>query len=177
MDRGTHEFVPRRSGSFGRASSANSSLRRQSSNLSFAIQHLVDDDVESESISEAGDIGDRALYSRRYSESGRHHFSFDNVTENGVVVPIQEDTAVNTDSPVSPSTLQTISPLSTDAIHPSKDKKKVSFLLLFLWFVVPVVWNIIVQLEHEGDGVGLFGDFYMKHFTRSFFWFFIIVKT
>ncbi|CAA3012956.1 fluoride export 2 [Olea europaea subsp. europaea] len=124
MDRETHEFVPRRSGSFGRASSANSSLRRQSSNLSFAIQHLVDDDVESESISEAGDIGDRALYSRRYSESGRHRFSFDNVIENGVVVPIQEDAAVNTDSPVSPSTLQTISPLSTDAIHPSKDKKK-----------------------------------------------------
>lgn len=133
MDLETREFEPRWSGSFGRASSANSSLRRQSSNLSFAIQHPVDEDVESESISEAGDIGDRALYSRRYSESGRHRFSFDNVTENGVVVPIQEDTAVNTASPVSPSTLQTISPLSTDAIHPSKDKKR----------------------EHEKEGPGL----------------------
>ncbi|KAL2520045.1 camphor resistance CrcB family protein [Forsythia ovata] len=120
MDHETREFEPRCSGSFGRASSASSSLRRHSSNLSFAIHHQVEDDIESESVSEAGDIGDRALYTHRYSESGRHRLSFDNVTETGVVAPIQEDTA----SPVSPSTSQIIYSLSTDAIHPSEEKKK-----------------------------------------------------
>ncbi|KAL3824905.1 hypothetical protein ACJIZ3_020934 [Penstemon smallii] len=112
MDHETRELQPMRSGSFGRVSSASSS-RRRSLNLSFAA-------IESESVSEAGDIGDRALHSNRCSISGRSHFSFDNNLENGIIFPIQDEPSLNTSLP-----LENISPLSTDAIFQSTDGKKV----------------------------------------------------
>lgn len=114
------------SGSFSRTGSATSSIRRRSFSLSGAPPSQIDDDVESETVSEAGDIGDRALHSNRYSESGSFGFSFEHASENGVVVPIPEHTqlqsrgcdpeAPNTVSPVSPLSNEIISPLSTDAI-------------------------------------------------------------
>ncbi|KVH95170.1 fluoride export protein 2 [Cynara cardunculus var. scolymus] len=105
MDYGSE---PRRSGSFSRISSTNSSFRRHSFNQVGAVHHEVDDDSDCRSVSEAGDIGDRALHSKRYSGSGRPRFSFDNNGEN-VVVPIQEhpfkESQLPTASPASPDTL------------------------------------------------------------------------
>uniref|UniRef100_A0A5B7A455 Uncharacterized protein n=1 Tax=Davidia involucrata TaxID=16924 RepID=A0A5B7A455_DAVIN len=132
----TNDLEPRQSGSFGRTSSAGSSLRRRSFSLSRAVPPQMDDDLESETVSEAGDIGDRALYSNTCTESGRLRVSFDNAIENGVV-PIPEDTllqsygfgsrdpaASDTVSPVTPLPAEIISPLSTDAIKHSGDKKQ-----------------------------------------------------
>ncbi|XP_015885620.3 uncharacterized protein LOC107421017 isoform X2 [Ziziphus jujuba] len=121
-----------RSGSFSRTSSTASSIRRRSFSLSGALPSQRDDDVESETVSEAGDIGDRALQSNRYSESGSFGFSFDHAPENGVVVTIPEHGQLqsrggdpagsNAVSPVSPLPNEIISPLSTDAMVQSEDK-------------------------------------------------------
>ncbi|KAL6962114.1 hypothetical protein U1Q18_037068 [Sarracenia purpurea var. burkii] len=115
-------------------SSAGCSLRRHSFNFSNAAPPQKDDDLESETVSEAGDIGDRELRSSRHGESGRLRLSADNATESGTVVPIPEDalygfpprdpTALTTASPVSPTTLEIISPLSTDAIMHSEVEKQ-----------------------------------------------------
>lgn len=128
MDREVNASELGRNESFGQVSSANSSMRRRSSGLSVLGGPHLDYDTESESVSEAGDIGDRALPSNRYSGSGRIRFSVDNVSDNSFVVPIQEDThdltASNTIS-VSPLPLQILSPLPTDAmVHPGERKEE-----------------------------------------------------
>lgn len=123
--------------SFNRAGSAGSSLRRRSFSFTNAESTQKDDDLESETVSEAGDTGDRALRSNSYSESGRRQLPVDNVTETGSVVPIPEDalfqprgfcshdpTALAVASPVFPSTMETISPLSTEAVIHSDDKQQ-----------------------------------------------------
>ncbi|KAL4625130.1 hypothetical protein ACB092_05G002000 [Castanea dentata] len=137
MDIRTVDFEPRRSGSFSCTSSANSSLRRRSISLSAAAPVHIDDDIESEIVSEAGDIGDRALHSNRHSESSSHRFSVDHALENGVSAPTSGDTLLHlsrhwscdpptmtTISVVTPLPEEIISPLSTDAIVCSKDKKQ-----------------------------------------------------
>ncbi|XP_016483650.2 fluoride export protein 1 [Nicotiana tabacum] len=92
-------------------SSAASSLRRRSLSLSFSLpKRLNDDDEERESVSEAGDIGDRELQSNRYSGSGRLRLTGENAPEHGVVVPISEGwshdpNAMSSVAPVSPSKL------------------------------------------------------------------------
>ncbi|PON59814.1 camphor resistance CrcB family protein [Parasponia andersonii] len=124
-----------RTGSFGRTSSATSSIRRRSFNLSGALPSQIDDNIESETVSEAGDIGDRALHSNRNSRSGSLRFSFDRVSENGVVIPIPDDTlsqphvfssrdpaALISLSPVSLLPEELISPLSTDAMVQAESK-------------------------------------------------------
>ncbi|KAK6114876.1 hypothetical protein DH2020_007145 [Rehmannia glutinosa] len=126
MDHHNRELESRRSGSFGRLSGGGSSRRR-----SLSISQQFDDDVESESVSEAGDIGDRALHSKRISASGRStRFSFDNVAENGIVVPIQDDNSFAV--PV----LENVSPVSVDAIVQSgeikNDEKEVPWLLEYV---------------------------------------------
>lgn len=137
MDHGTADSEPRRSGSFSCTSSANSSLRRRSISLSAAVPVHIDDDIESGIVSEAGDIGDRALHSNRHSESGSLRFSVDHALQHGVAAPTSKDTlldlngycsrdppTMNTISPVSPLPDEIFSPLSTDAIVCSKDKKQ-----------------------------------------------------
>ena len=132
------------SGSFGRTSSASSSLRRRSFNLSGVLPSQIDDNIESETVSEAGDIGDRALHSNRNSRSGSLRFSFDHVSENGVVVPISEGplsqsyvfsshdpTALNSAPLASPLPEELVSPLSTDAMVQVETKTQVSFWLIF----------------------------------------------
>ncbi|XP_048130585.1 fluoride export protein 1-like [Rhodamnia argentea] len=126
----------RRSMSHGRTSSNGSSLRRGSLSLSSVFPNQMDDDIESERVSEAGDIGDRALSSKRYSESGSLRFSADHAIDNGIVFPTQEDTllypigfwsrdlsTLNSVSPLSPLVEEIISPLSTDGILRPVDKK------------------------------------------------------
>ena len=145
MDIGTADSEPRRSGSFSCTSSVNSSLRRRSISLSAAAPVHIDDDIESEIVSEAGDIGDRALHSNRYSESSSYRFSVDHALENGVSAPTSGDTllqlnrywsrdppTMTTISVETPLPEENISPLSTDAIVCSKDKKQVSFHQQFL---------------------------------------------
>ncbi|XP_010063995.2 fluoride export protein 1 [Eucalyptus grandis] len=127
----------RRSMSHGRTSSTGSSLRRRSLNLSSVLPNQLDDDIDSERVSEAGDIGDRALSSKRYSESGSMRLSADHAIENGIVFPTQEDTllhpigfwsrdpsTLNSVSPVSLVVEEIISPLSTDGILRPVDEKK-----------------------------------------------------
>lgn len=142
----TRDSEPGRRGSFGRTSSASSSIRRRSFSLSGVLPSQIDDNIESESVSEAGDIGDRALHSNRHSRSGSLRFSFDHVSENGVVIPIPEDTlshssghfahdpaATNPVSPILPLPEELLSPISTDAMVQAENKMQVSFPLLFFF--------------------------------------------
>ncbi|WOH11218.1 hypothetical protein DCAR_0830698 [Daucus carota subsp. sativus] len=73
---------------FGQSNRVDSSLRRRS-------LPQLGDDTDSESVSEAGDIGDRALSSKRYSGSGRIHFLEDNVSNNNFVLPVQQEAVVH----------------------------------------------------------------------------------
>lgn len=119
---------PKLTGSFGRSSSGGSSIRRRSLSLSKLVPLKVDNDEDCESVSEAGDIGDRALHSNRCSESG----SFRNLTE---IEMVTENVSFNSNgfpsrnsvSLVSPLPEETRSPLPTDPMVCSEDKKQVSF--------------------------------------------------
>ncbi|XP_019180943.1 PREDICTED: uncharacterized protein LOC109175996 isoform X2 [Ipomoea nil] len=128
MDQGDNESELRRSGSFARTSSS-CSMRRNSRTLSFSFSPQLENDDGSESVSEAGDIGDRALCSNRYSGSGRLVLSAESAAESGMVVPIAEEGICSHDpvsnnnvSPVSPSILDIVSPVSNDAFIKSGDK-------------------------------------------------------
>ena len=157
MDLETNCSESRQSRSFSRTSSVSSSLRRRSFSFSNAVPLEEDDYLESETVSEAGDIGDRALHSNINSESDGQRLPFDNVMETGSIVPIPEDAlmqsygfwsrdpaALTTTSPVSPSTLEIISPLSTDAIIHSDEKRKVSFQPIF-FFVVVLTFSTVLD--------------------------------
>ncbi|KAM6582771.1 hypothetical protein CsatB_009773 [Cannabis sativa] len=130
------------SGSFRHTSSASSSMRRRSFNLSSVLSSQMDDTIECESVSEAGDIGDRALHSNMDSRSASLRFSFDHVSESGVVVPIAENSLSHSnvlnshDSTVLNSGSELFSPLSTDGMVQAEskmqnDKKEVPKLLKY----------------------------------------------
>jgi CrcB protein len=148
MDRGTTDSEPRRSESFSYTRSASSSCRRRSISFSASLPIHIGDDVESETVSEAGDIGDRALQSNRHSEDARLCFSIDHASQNRVASPTSEDTllhpcgywsrdpALNTISPVSPLPEEIISPLFVDAMVCSKDIKQVSLQLIVSHLVI-----------------------------------------
>ncbi|KAK0575597.1 hypothetical protein LWI29_003424 [Acer saccharum] len=137
MDYGTNAPEARQTGSFSQTSSTSSSLRRRSLSLSGVVHSHIDDGIESESVSEAGDIGDRALNSNRFSESGSLRLSIDNAMNNGVNFPIPENnllqsygfwhrdpTASNTVSVVTPSPEEIISLLSAKALVCTEEKKQ-----------------------------------------------------
>lgn len=84
----TNDCQLRQSECFGQSNRADSSLSRCS-------LPQLSDDTDSESVSEAGDIGDRALPSKRHSGSGRIHFLDDNVPDNNFVIPVQEEAVVH----------------------------------------------------------------------------------
>ncbi|KAK9943876.1 hypothetical protein M0R45_009468 [Rubus argutus] len=73
-DSGTNGSEPRQSVTIDLTNSASSSLRCDSLSSLGAHPSQVDDDVESECVSEVGDIGDLALHSSRYSVSGSVNF-------------------------------------------------------------------------------------------------------
>ncbi|XP_052201863.1 fluoride export protein 1 isoform X2 [Diospyros lotus] len=208
MDRQNNDSESRRTGSFSRSSSGGSSLRRHSFSFTDAVAPGKDDDLDSESVSEAGDIGDRALHSNRYSGSGRNRLSVD--MENGSVMPIPEDALLQSyvlrsrdpilstvASPVSPSTLDIISPLSTDAIIHSEDKeqenkKELPWLLdyvsclihLSVFGILGVLTRFLLQKLFGPGVVGATSDgFYMyldlpSNMVGSFLmgWFGIVFK-
>lgn len=122
MDHQDPESDSRRSGSFGRLSACSSS-RRRSLSTSFSLPRHPDDVVEGDSVSEAGDIGDRALHSNRASASGRSHFSLENLAENGAIVPIRDDNL---------SAFDNISPLSVDDLVQHGEKTIVSSFFFFV---------------------------------------------
>lgn len=158
MDHGTTDSEPRRSGSFSHTGSASSSCRRRSISFSAAVPSHIDDEIESETVSSAGDIGDRALQSNRHSEDASLCFSIDHASQNGVAAPTSLDTllhpygywsrdpALNTIPPVSPLPEETISPLSVDAMVCSKDKKQVSLQLIVSHLVVIVKRNSLTYV-------------------------------
>lgn len=143
MDYGSGNPETRQGISLNRARSLGSSFRRNSFNSLGAQPPQTDGDAESESVSEAGDIGDRALYSNRFSDSERFSLSFDRVLENGAVAPIPENntflhsygfwgresaTVSTAVSPVSPLAEEIVSPIATCPMVHSEDTKQVSFI-------------------------------------------------
>ncbi|XP_061342394.1 fluoride export protein 1-like isoform X2 [Gastrolobium bilobum] len=97
-------------------------MRRNSLSIS---SHQIDNDAECESVSEAGDIGDRALPSRRFSESSSLRLSFDNTSENGAVVSIPEEHRLQL-YPSFSNPNSSVRPLPTDTIVGSEDSKQES---------------------------------------------------
>ncbi|KAF3638627.1 hypothetical protein T459_11805 [Capsicum annuum] len=97
MDCENKDFELRKSGS-SRTSSAGSSIRRHSLSLSLSLPKQLNDDDDSESVSEGGDIGDRELQSDRYSGSGKLRLIGENAPEHGVVVPISEDSMLESNA-------------------------------------------------------------------------------
>lgn len=147
MENGSNHYEPRRTGSFGRTSSASSSLRRRSFSISSVVPSQVEDEIESETVSEAGDIGDRALHSNRFSTSGSLRLdNNDSALENGLALPVPENnllqsygfwsrdaTTSNTVSAVSPLPEEIKSPLATKPLVYSEDKNQVSRHLLVIF--------------------------------------------
>lgn len=172
MDHQNLDLESRRSNSFGRLSAASSS-RRQSLSISFSLPRHSDDAIERESVSEAGDIGDRALHSNRVSASGRSEFSLEILAENGAVVPVQDDNLLQPYSgdsyPVAPA-LENISPLSVDAMvqrgEKKIDEKEVPWLLEYVTCLLSLaVFGILGVLARYGleklfgpEGVGATSD-------------------
>ncbi|XP_010508683.1 PREDICTED: fluoride export protein 1-like [Camelina sativa] len=79
MDTSQSRIESYRTKSFSRESSLSSSL-----SLSRSLPHLIDNDVDGESVSEAGDIGDRSLR-RRHSAGRRTRLSADDLIEQGAL--------------------------------------------------------------------------------------------
>lgn len=124
---GTNDSEPRRSVTIDLTNSASSSsLRRRSLSSLGAHPSQVDDDIESECVSEVGDIGDRALHSNRYSVSGSVNFlSAEDIQLQSNGFWCRDPVASHAISTVSPLPEEIISPLSTDAIICDEDSKQV----------------------------------------------------
>ncbi|XWS15094.1 hypothetical protein CRYUN_Cryun35bG0064600 [Craigia yunnanensis] len=120
MDHGTSNSEPTRTGSFSRTSSPGSSLRKRSLSISSVTSFQIDD-IHSETVSEAGDIGDRALQSNRHSVSSSVRLSVDRTMESEAVIHPAE---LNTISLESPLPKDAISPLPVDPLKRSGDKKQ-----------------------------------------------------
>ncbi|XP_022636384.1 uncharacterized protein LOC106759959 isoform X2 [Vigna radiata var. radiata] len=85
-----------------RMNSGSSSIRRRSLSISSHVSYHIENDDENESVSEAGDIGDRALGSRRFSESNSFRLSFNNRSEKEAVVSIPDQHKSHSNSSVGP---------------------------------------------------------------------------
>ncbi|XP_011027589.1 PREDICTED: UPF0695 membrane protein C977.11/PB8B6.06c-like [Populus euphratica] len=123
MDHETIEAEPDLSGSFCQTSSVGSPVTQRSLSLPRSLSFEVDDDTESENVSETG--------------SGSIRLSIDKGLENEMAVPISEDillrshgsrthdsTALNTRSPVSLLPGEILSPISIDVLVCSEEKQE-----------------------------------------------------
>lgn len=186
MEHKSNEGEASLTGSLGRTSS---SLRRRSLSLLQSLPFQTDEGIESESVSEAGDIGDRALHSNRTSLSGSRRFSLDHALESGIVFPIVEgnllqpygsrsrdSAALNVASPVSTLPEETISPLSTDAVLSSKETKHVRFTS-FCLLSECLIWMIFCDSSccccagsrERTDLVASIGVYFMSN-VSGLFW-------
>ncbi|PRQ24690.1 putative fluoride ion transporter CrcB [Rosa chinensis] len=124
---GTNDSELRASVSIDVTRSASSSLRWRSLSSLGAHPSQVDEDIESDSVSEVGDIGDRALHSNRYSVSGSFNFSSaEDIQLQSYGFWCHDPTASHAISTVSPLPEEIISPLSTDAIVRDEEKNQAS---------------------------------------------------
>ncbi|KAK9903650.1 hypothetical protein M0R45_001072 [Rubus argutus] len=124
---GTNDSEPGRSVMIDRTNSASSSLRWHSLSSLGAHPSQVDDDVESECVSEVGDIGDRALHSNRYSVSGSVNLlSAVDIQLQSYGFWCRDPAASHVISPVSPLPEDIISPLSADVIICDDNSKQVN---------------------------------------------------
>ncbi|KAJ4700627.1 hypothetical protein OWV82_023976 [Melia azedarach] len=126
MDHRSDDSEVMRTRSFGRTISGSSSLKRRSLSLSGAVSSQIDDEIESETVSEAGDIGDRGLHSNRHSESGSLRLCIDNALENGVnfFIPGDDLWQSNTVSTVTSLPGEITSPISPKPLVGSEGKKQ-----------------------------------------------------
>ncbi|XP_024161481.1 fluoride export protein 1 isoform X4 [Rosa chinensis] len=123
---GTNDSELRASVSIDVTRSASSSLRWRSLSSLGAHPSQVDEDIESDSVSEVGDIGDRALHSNRYSVSGSFNFSSaEDIQLQSYGFWCHDPTASHAISTVSPLPEEIISPLSTDAIVRDEEKNQI----------------------------------------------------
>ncbi|KAA3476733.1 membrane protein isoform X1 [Gossypium australe] len=124
MDHGTNNPEPTRTRAFSRTGSLGSSLRKRSFSISSSVSYRIDDDIGSEAVSEAGDIGDRALQSNRHSVSSSCRLSLDLAMEGGSVIHPEDLHKVSVASPVPEDVT---SPLPVDPLKGPEDEKQVSF--------------------------------------------------
>ncbi|XP_042500123.1 fluoride export protein 1-like isoform X2 [Macadamia integrifolia] len=138
---------PDLSRSFGRMSSKGS-WRSHSLSLTHGVTpQQTFDEIENASVSQAGDIGDRAIYSNRCSESGYEVDDLPIQIEND----FPYDATSNAVSSVSPLPLEIVSPLSTDAILYSSDKdqsKSMSQLVQDNKMLLPLWFEYVSYLIH-----------------------------
>ncbi|KAF8088380.1 hypothetical protein N665_0544s0025 [Sinapis alba] len=127
MDNGNGHQEPYRTNSFSRESSLASSL-----SLSRSLPPLfINNDVDSENVSEAGDIGDRSLRRRHSSGRSNRLFSSEDLLEQGTNDTSRQEhdlRALNTSSVVNPLTtspLPTKSLLSPESLNPVKKEEPV----------------------------------------------------
>ncbi|MBA0722464.1 hypothetical protein Golax_003141 [Gossypium laxum] len=121
MDHGTNNPEPTRTGAFSRTGSLGSSLRKRSFSISSSVSYRIDDDIVSEAVSEAGDIGDRALQSNRHSVSSSCRLSLDLAMEGGSVIHPEDLHKVSVASPVPEDVT---SPLPLDLLKGPGDEKQ-----------------------------------------------------
>ncbi|GAV84098.1 CRCB domain-containing protein [Cephalotus follicularis] len=105
--------------------SSGSSLRWCSLSLAGSGLSKMSDDIESKTVLEAGDIGDRACHSNRHSEIGSFRSSVDNGTGN----PIPDSNILlsatsNSITPDAPLSGKGIYPVSTEELEHSEDKNQ-----------------------------------------------------
>ncbi|CAH2058484.1 unnamed protein product [Thlaspi arvense] len=131
MDSSKNHVEPYRTKSFSRESSVSSSL-----SLSRSLPLLINNDVDSESVSEAGDIGDRSLR-RRHSSGRSNRLSAEDLIEQGTDDTSRQEQdglhglqALNTSSVIKPlpedittSPLPTKSLLAHETNNPVKEKE------------------------------------------------------
>ncbi|XP_039066549.1 fluoride export protein 1 isoform X2 [Hibiscus syriacus] len=118
MDHVTNNPEPKRTGAFSRTSSFGSSLRKRSISMSSVVSLHIDDEIQSESVSEAGDIGDRALHSQRNSSC---RLSLDLGMEGGPPIHPADLHKVSVASPVREDV---IFPLPIDSLKGPGDNKQ-----------------------------------------------------
>lgn len=125
---------PGRSVSFGRISNGSSSLRRHSSSFSRTFGHQVDDNSDSDLVSEAGDIGDRVLFGSRSGRGSEFRLSFGSVGEKGSVVPISHDNLV---LPITDANVPTTRNVTSETAETNGvDEKQAPWVLVYISLLV-----------------------------------------
>ncbi|RAL38779.1 unnamed protein product [Cuscuta campestris] len=157
IEHGHDEAEARRSVSFARTKSNTSSRCIQ-----YSFPQQLENDSESESVSESGDIGDRALSSNMSSRSGRLLFSVENTAESGLVVPIEEEGAW----PHDPTATDNVSPVTKSGDGMKNCEREVprwldyisSLLFLAVFGILGVLLRYVLEILFGPGNVGATSD-------------------